>query len=147
MMLSEWISLTKNPTIGEGEWDNVNIVYTWHPSMSQNSTEARQQCLKLYKAFGYGIFHDMVYTAIQVAKTQSCIDRTKGEAAMNEVRRNMAMEEAKAAYDTALSEANRAYNERSEFINSQFDHYTTRMNELTAPWEGRTAEAQSVCEL
>ncbi len=56
-------------TVTNEEFEIINTVYTFHPSISE--TDGKKQIANLYKTFGYRIIKDMLATAIQAEKYES----------------------------------------------------------------------------
>lgn len=65
MMLSEFINRlpkgTRPPT--DNEYEEIELVYACHPSISESGHEGQEQIARLYSEFGMRIIYDMFPTA------------------------------------------------------------------------------------
>ena len=70
MTKDEFIQLT-DAKVSEQDWDIINVVYTFHPSISE--TEGKKQIAYLYSNFGMRVIRDMVTTARRAEYLEGCI--------------------------------------------------------------------------
>lgn len=70
MTKDEFIKAT-DANISDSEWDIINVVYTFHPSISE--TEGKRQIAYLYSNFGMRLIRDMEATARRAAYLEGCI--------------------------------------------------------------------------
>lgn len=65
MMYNEFINRlpegTRHPT--NSEYEEIEFVYAFHPSISGSGHEGQEQIARLYSEFGMRIIHDMAMTA------------------------------------------------------------------------------------
>ncbi len=84
MMYGEFINRlpdgAKKPT--DREYEEIEYVYAWHPSISESGHEGQEQIAKLYSEFGMRIIRDMTPTAEKAEQL-----RTELIAARNKVER------------------------------------------------------------
>lgn len=66
----------KKPSIGE--YNIIEFVYCWHPSISQTGYEGQEQIARLYSEFGMRIIKDMTATA-QKGKLEKKLENAKAE--------------------------------------------------------------------
>lgn len=84
MMYNEFINRlhegTRHPT--NGEYEEIELVYASHPSISGSGHEGQEQIARLYSEFGMRIIRDMAMTAREAERL-----RTELIAAKNKVER------------------------------------------------------------
>lgn len=84
MMLSEFINRlpegTRKPNADE--YEEIELVYACHPSVSSSGHEGQEQIARLYSEFGMRIIRDMIPTAKEAERL-----RTELIAARNKVER------------------------------------------------------------
>lgn len=90
----ELITGKKKFTISDSDYEIIEIVYTFHPSISE--TRGKEQIALLYATFGMTVINDMLPHAIKVRELENKILQ------------------AKAAYNTAMAEYNTAMAEYNE---------------------------------
>lgn len=83
MTKEEFISrLSDNDTIhNDKEYQIIEFVYQWHPSISSSGHEGQKQIASLYSEFGMRIIVDMLPTARQAEIIQNKITSTKSSIA------------------------------------------------------------------
>ena len=74
MTKDEFIQLT-DAKVSEQDWDIINVVYTFHPSISE--TEGKKQIAYLYSNFGMRIIRDMEATARRAAYLEAGIQKAR----------------------------------------------------------------------
>lgn len=79
MTKEEFINrLSKEDTIpNDKEYQIIEFVYQWHPSISGNGHEGQRQISSLYHEFGMRIIADMFPTAREAEIIQSKISKAK----------------------------------------------------------------------
>lgn len=84
MMLSEFVNRlpdnVRNPNADE--YEEIELVYACHPSISGSGHEGQEQIARLYSEFGMRIIRDMIPTAKEAERL-----RTELIAARNKVER------------------------------------------------------------
>lgn len=84
MMLSEFVNRlpdnVRNPNADE--YEEIELVYACHPSISSSGHEGQEQIARLYSEFGMRIIRDMIPTAKEAERL-----RTELIAARNKVER------------------------------------------------------------
>lgn len=66
MMRQEWLEFIGKKDIEPRQWENVDLVYTWHPAVPESRDGARAYCRDLFDRFGYGIFEVMAPDAQKI---------------------------------------------------------------------------------
>ena len=76
----------KKPIANDEDWQVINVVYTFHPSIDE--VKGKQQVALLYVEFGMRIFWDMLPTAEKAVKIEAKILELKNqtECLQNELR-------------------------------------------------------------
>jgi len=76
MMKQEFKALTKRDFTDE-EYEIIEIVYTFHPSISE--TEGKKQIAHLFDNFGFRIIADMLPTAVKAREYEELIAKKRHE--------------------------------------------------------------------
>lgn len=88
MMYGEFINRlpegTKKPT--DSEYEEIEYVYAYHPSISESGHEGQEQIARLYSEFGMRIVRDMYPTAkecerlrTELISARNTVERIKEE--------------------------------------------------------------------
>ena len=70
-MTKQELEILTNSPVSSDDYDAINHVYTFHPSISE--TAGKQQIADLYKTFGMRIIMDMFPTACEAQKLEEGI--------------------------------------------------------------------------
>lgn len=63
----------------ENEYQEIEFVYTWHPSISQVGHVGQEQIARLYSEFGMRIIRDMHGTACRAMELNDSLSKAKDE--------------------------------------------------------------------
>lgn len=79
MTKAEFTELISNTDTvpNDKEYRIIEFVYTWHPSISENTQEGKKQIASLYSEFGMRIIADMFPTAREAKIIQDKISEAK----------------------------------------------------------------------